>query len=140
VITNLDQLAERPAGPLRWHASMPAAAYLASIRRAGLVALPLLDQGRASGQLSCALPMRLGKAIVASRLPSMAGHIEDGLTGLSVPVGDATALAEAMRRLRGDERLRARLGESPARGSRSCPRPPNRPSGASWPGCVPSYS
>jgi rhamnosyl/mannosyltransferase len=35
----------------------------------------------------------------------------DGITGLTVPPGDAVALAEAMQRLTDDPALRRRLGE-----------------------------
>jgi glycosyltransferase involved in cell wall biosynthesis len=41
------------------------------------------------------------------------GHreiVEDGRTGLLVPPGDVAALADRMRRLAGDARLRAELG------------------------------
>ncbi len=111
VICNLDQLAHRPAGPVRWHPSQPPPVYLECIRRAAVVALPLGAPTRAQGQLSCALPMRMGKAIVATAVDSLADHVQPGVTGLSVPLGDAAALAEALDRITGDADLRHRLGE-----------------------------
>jgi glycosyltransferase involved in cell wall biosynthesis len=39
-----------------------------------------------------------------------AEQVVDGVTGLLVPVGDARALAGALRQLTGDAELRARMG------------------------------
>lgn len=115
VICNLDQLDRRPAGPLRWHPSQPPAAYLESIRRARAIVLPLGAPTRAQGQLSCALPMRMGKAIAATGVDSLADHIQPGRTGLSLPPGDPRALADALARLSGDAGLRRRLGRQAQR-------------------------
>jgi glycosyltransferase involved in cell wall biosynthesis len=54
--------------------------------------------------------MLAGKAIVASRVGGIPEVIRDGETGLLVPAGDAPALAQSLRRLLDDERLRSRLG------------------------------
>lgn len=47
--------------------------------------------------------------VVASDIPGYRDVLRDGLDGLLVPPGDALALAEALRRLALDERLRARM-------------------------------
>lgn len=50
-----------------------------------------------------------GVPLVAAAAAGPAAYVRDGETGLLVPVGDATALAQAVRRVRADAALRARL-------------------------------
>ena len=54
--------------------------------------------------------MGYGLAVVATPVGAVADIIEDGETGMLVPVGDAERLAAAMERLIGDPELRERLG------------------------------
>jgi glycosyltransferase involved in cell wall biosynthesis len=54
--------------------------------------------------------MAAGCAIVASAIGQVNELIADGRTGLLVPPGDVPALVDAVRRLAGDQALRARLG------------------------------
>jgi glycosyltransferase involved in cell wall biosynthesis len=54
--------------------------------------------------------MAAGRAVVASRCGQLVELIRDGETGLLVPPGDAVALAEAIRELADDERLRRAIG------------------------------
>jgi len=63
--------------------------------------------------------MAAERAIVASDLPSTVEVIRDGDNGLLVPPDDAPALASALRRLRDDPALRARLGEQASRDVRT---------------------
>lgn len=58
--------------------------------------------------------MGTGRAIVASAIGQIATLIRHGETGLLVPPGDCAALADAVRRLAADERLRRRLGDRAA--------------------------
>ncbi len=60
--------------------------------------------------------MNRGLAVIASDEVGAAagGLVRDGANGLVVPAGDSGALAGALRRLAGDERLRARLGQTGA--------------------------
>ena len=52
-----------------------------------------------------------GTPVVSTNLPTGVPYANlDGVTGLIVPPGDATALADALRRLLADDDLRARLG------------------------------
>ncbi|HUU00764.1 MAG TPA: glycosyltransferase [Myxococcota bacterium] len=118
IICNLSLYRDRPEGPLIWHDSVPAEAYVEAIRRASMVVLPLRPVDRALGQMSCALPMRLGKAIVATQMPSLSAHIRDGENGLTYPVGDAQALRRCMLRLAGDGVERSRLGAAASRRER----------------------
>ncbi len=50
-----------------------------------------------------------GTAVVASRSPGLVDSVQDGVSGLLVPHGDAVALGEAVGRILGDPALRARL-------------------------------
>jgi glycosyltransferase involved in cell wall biosynthesis len=50
--------------------------------------------------------------VVATRVAGVGELVEDGASGLTVPPGDATALAEAIDRLLADPALRARMGEA----------------------------
>jgi len=59
--------------------------------------------------------MSSGCAIVASRVPGIVDVVEDGVSGILVPPGDAAALREAIRSLLEDESLRTRLGEAARR-------------------------
>lgn len=54
--------------------------------------------------MSCGLP------VVASRLSGIPELVDDQVSGLLVPPGDARALADAIARLHGDPDLRARMG------------------------------
>jgi len=56
--------------------------------------------------------MAFEKPVVATAIPGTADMVEDGVSALLVPPGDAKALAEAIERLLGDEALRRRLGRT----------------------------
>ncbi len=114
IVCNLSLYRDRPAGPLIWHDSMPAEEYLEGIRRASMVILPLRPVDRALGQMSCALPMRLGKAIIATQMPSLSAHLQNGESGLTYPAGDAEALRVCILRLAADGEERSRLGAAAA--------------------------
>ena len=54
--------------------------------------------------------MAAGKAVVASRTGGVPEIVIENETGVLVTPGDAVALAEALRRVAGDDALRTRLG------------------------------
>src|SRR6266850_1844485 len=56
--------------------------------------------------------MASGRAVVASRIGSVAELIEDGVSGLLSPPGDVDALAGVILRLKADAALRQRIGAS----------------------------
>jgi glycosyltransferase involved in cell wall biosynthesis len=62
--------------------------------------------------LVCNESMHQGRPVVASdQVGAVAGGlVQDGVSGLVVPAGDADALARAISRVLGDDELRARLG------------------------------
>lgn len=77
---------------------------------ARIFALPSRVEGMSNALLeamSCGLPV-----IVSDGAPGPLELVEDGVTGLVVPVNDAPALAAALRRLAADESLRKRLGQA----------------------------
>jgi glycosyltransferase involved in cell wall biosynthesis len=56
--------------------------------------------------------MGLGKPVIASKLAGTPEQVEDGVTGLLVPPGDAQSLAAAIARLAADAQLRAEMGRA----------------------------
>jgi glycosyltransferase involved in cell wall biosynthesis/O-antigen/teichoic acid export membrane protein len=64
--------------------------------------------------LTCLEALTAGRAVIASDVGALAELIAPERTGLLVPPGDPAALAGAMGRLLGDDRLRARLGTAGA--------------------------
>ncbi len=96
------------AGRVDWHGVVtdPHAFYHA----ANFFVLPSRVEGTPNALLeamSCGLPV-----IVSDGAPGPLELVEDGVTGLVVPVNDAAALAAALRRLASDGELRSRLGEA----------------------------
>jgi L-malate glycosyltransferase len=69
-------------------------------------ALPSLYEGSSLAVLEA---MAAGKAVVSSAIGGTEELVEDGISGLLVPPGDADALAKALRRLLGDAGLREEL-------------------------------
>lgn len=62
--------------------------------------------------LSVVEAMAFGLPVIASRAGALPELVEDGVTGLLVPPGDAEALADATVKLLADSRLRRRLGRA----------------------------
>lgn len=101
-------------GPLR--ALLPDALGFVSQRelaalyeRAGVVVLVSREEGLPNVVLEA---MAHGKAVIATPVGGIPTLIEDGVTGLLVPVGDAAALRSAIDRVRADGDLRLRLGSA----------------------------
>lgn len=63
---------------------------------ARFVVVPLRDVPYGAGALSVGEAMAMGKAVVTTRSSGILDHVEDGVTGRVVPVGDPHALAEAI--------------------------------------------
>jgi glycosyltransferase involved in cell wall biosynthesis len=56
------------------------------------------------------LAMTMGRAVVASEVGDLTSVVLDGQTGLTVPAGDVSALADALERILSDRVLAERLG------------------------------
>src|SRR2546422_8117848 len=86
----------------------------ASYARAAVCVLPsVLDARGDTEGLGVVLLEAMNHAtpVIASRVGGIPDIVEDGVSGLLVPPGDAHALAAAVRRLRDDPDLARRLGE-----------------------------
>ncbi len=94
---------------------LPPSAVASQLARADIVALPNPASAISTHSTS---PLKLfeymaaGKAIVASRLPSLGEVLTDEVNALLVTPGDADALAGGIRRLVNDPALRAGLGSA----------------------------
>lgn len=75
--------------------------------RASIAVLPSHGEGVPKSLLEAAA---CGRAMIATDVPGCRDVVRDGETGLLVPVDDAKALAEAIRRLANAPDLRARYG------------------------------
>lgn len=80
-----------------------------------LVVVPLQETDFQAGITTILEAMSMARAVVCTRTTGQTDTIADGETGLYVPPGDVAALRQAIERLLGDERLRARLGAAARR-------------------------
>lgn len=78
--------------------------------RSRFVVVPLLQNETDSGTAVILQAMAMGKAIICSRTKGQRDHVEDGRTGIYVPVGDARALREAIQYLWDIPELAERMG------------------------------
>ena len=69
------------------------------MRRAAVVAVPLLPAERSTGQVVVLEAMALGKPVVATELAGTVDLIDSGVDGLLVPAGDVEEFAKAVNRL-----------------------------------------
>jgi glycosyltransferase involved in cell wall biosynthesis len=79
------------------------------LARAAVVVLPSHREGLPMVLLEA---MAHGRAVVATPVGGIPSLVEDGVTGVLVPPGDAKALREAIERLLVNPELRQRLGEA----------------------------
>jgi rhamnosyl/mannosyltransferase len=78
---------------------------------ADVFALPSVARSEAFGLVQIEAHAA-GTPVISTNLTTSVPYANlDGVTGLVVPVGSVQALADALRRLLGDDALRARLGE-----------------------------
>lgn len=74
-----------------------------------MLAFPTYREGYPNAPLEAAAA---GKPVVASDATGAIDAVEDGITGISVPVGDSKALAAALKRLLEDKKLAQELGKA----------------------------
>lgn len=89
------------------------------MRRAAVVAIPLLPSERSTGQVVLFEAMALGKPVVATRATGTIDYLRDGENALLVAPGDADALAAAVNRLLQDRECARRLGLAAAQDGRN---------------------
>jgi glycosyltransferase involved in cell wall biosynthesis len=78
---------------------------------AKFVVLPIMDTYQYSAGTTVALEAHAaGKAIVATNTQGMRDFVVDGVTGLLVPPGDATAMRDAIAKLWNDPQQAAAMG------------------------------
>jgi glycosyltransferase involved in cell wall biosynthesis len=105
----------RHSGPASWPANFETG-FLdhVSLReryaRARVVAVPLVATDFQAGVTTILEAMAMAKAVVVSATEGQRDVVEDGVTGLLVPPGDAAALRNAVAGLLAYPRERARLG------------------------------
>lgn len=109
----LHRQAARAGAAVAWLGPVAEDALIGLMRAARVFVFPSTARAEAFG-LSPLKAMACGLPVAGSDLPGVRWLNRDGETGLTVPAGDAPALAAAVNRLLGDEPLRARL----ARGAR----------------------
>jgi SAM-dependent methyltransferase len=93
-------------------AELDVLAFHRAMARARVVVVPLQHTTTSAGHLTIAAAQAMGKPVVASDVPGLAGYIEHGVTGLLVPPGDPAALARAVRTLLEDGEAADRMGRA----------------------------
>lgn len=86
--------------------------YLDHLRRCRLVALPLLNTERATGQVVMLEAMAMGKPVITTRSPGTMDTIKHEENGFLIKPGDPDTLAQQIERLWNDELLRKRVGST----------------------------
>lgn len=89
---------------------IPREDYLKKLRRCRLVALPLLNTERATGQVVLLEAMAMGKPVITTRSPGTVDTIEPEKNGVLIEPGDAEALAQKIEQLWNDPALREKIG------------------------------
>jgi glycosyltransferase involved in cell wall biosynthesis len=91
----------------RWDESLPAPEVAGALDAASVLVLPSRSEGlgRVVVEAFCR-----GRGVVGSRVGGIPDLVEDGVSGILVPPGDAEALADALVRALSDRQLAERLG------------------------------
>jgi len=90
---------------------LPYDTYLEHIKACSIVALPLEDTVRSTGQVVMLTAMGLGKPVVTSDAPGTRDYLRSEENGLLVPKKDPDALAQAVNRLLAEPDFATRLAE-----------------------------
>lgn len=109
----LQQQAERlgVAHKVTFTGSIPEANLAAFFNACDVFCLPSVEQSEAFGLVQLEA-MACGKPVVCTQLNNGVNVVNQaGVTGLAVPVRNATALAEALNTLLNDDALRSKLGQ-----------------------------
>jgi glycosyltransferase involved in cell wall biosynthesis len=106
--------AVRNAMPLPPHITIGRMKNVVELRmlyaKSRFVVLPLLQNETDSGTGVIVQAMAMGKAVICSKTRGQRDHVEDGKTGIYVPVGNPSALREAIQYLWDNPELADRMG------------------------------
>ena len=94
---------------VRFTGRLTTAELVRRYNRAEMMVCPSLYEGFG---MPCGEAMACGLPVAATTGGALPEVVEDGVTGILVPPGDAPALAEAVRTLMGDAELRRRMGQA----------------------------
>jgi 2-polyprenyl-3-methyl-5-hydroxy-6-metoxy-1,4-benzoquinol methylase len=95
-----------------FQADLDVTAFHRAMARARVVVVPIEWTESSAGHLTISAAQMMGKPVVATRVPGLAGYIDHGQNGILVPPGEPGALAQAIRALLDDDALAHRLGEA----------------------------
>ncbi len=87
---------------VKLYREVPYESYLDHLRRCTLVALPLKDTVRSTGQVVMLGAMAVGKPVITTRSPGTMDHVRNGENGYLVEEEDHTALAARVNELLND--------------------------------------
>jgi glycosyltransferase involved in cell wall biosynthesis len=111
----LEEQARALGAPVSFPGALERGDMAAALRAADAVAVPsVVDAaGNVDGLPNALLEaLAAGKPVVASRVAGIPDVVEDGVSGLLAPPGDAAALAAALDRLRREPDTAARMGRA----------------------------
>jgi hypothetical protein len=91
------------------------AEYAAAVAGAQAVVIPLKPVNHAAGLSLVLDAMALGRPVICSAIPAVCDYIEEGVTGLLAPPGDADALRAAIRELLDHPDRAAAMGQAARR-------------------------
>lgn len=91
---------------------IPYEEYMAELRRASVVVIPLSIENVPSGQVAILEAMGYGKPVITTRSVGTVDYVRDGVDGLLYRLGDVADLAEKIECLSRDDELRERMGRA----------------------------
>lgn len=80
------------------------------LRNSRIVIIPLKEKTGSSGQMVALAAMLFGKPIIYTDIDSVSQYFEEGVSGISYEINNAEDLADKIRRLLAEPRLRDELG------------------------------
>jgi glycosyltransferase involved in cell wall biosynthesis len=105
--TVIERLVADFPGQVHWDEWLPSECIAAALDESDALVLPSFSEGLPRVAMEA---FARGRAVVGSRAGGIPDIVEDGISGLLVPPGDASALADALVRVLSEPGLAARLG------------------------------
>jgi hypothetical protein len=91
---------------------IPAHEHAQLLRRAAVYVMPLRADAPSAGQVRLMAATDAGAPVIATRVATLEGYVEDGVNAVLVPPGDPERLATAIERLLASPSERQRLAEA----------------------------